>query len=62
MSWLVRHLRYSKGLAGVCGFKQDSRSEAFCTVPLQCHPKQCADKHLRPPTARNDTVAFILPS
>jgi hypothetical protein len=32
------------------------------TVPLQCHPKQCADKHLRPPTARSDTVAFILPS
>jgi hypothetical protein len=22
------------------------RHWAFCTVPLQCHPKQCADKHL----------------
>jgi hypothetical protein len=32
------------------------------TVPLQCHPKQCADRHLRPPTARSDIVAFILPS
>ena len=31
-------------------------------MPLQCHPKQCADKHLRPSTARSDTVAFILPS
>src|SRR5258705_448242 len=24
----ARHLRYSKGLVGVCGFKQDSRSHA----------------------------------
>jgi hypothetical protein len=39
-----------------------SGTRAFCTVPLQCHPKQCADKHLRPSTARGDTVAFILPS
>ena len=37
-------------------------TEALCTVPLQCHSKQCANKHLRPPTARSDTVAFILPS
>ena len=29
------------------------------TVPLQCHPKQCAAKHLRPLTVRSDTVAFI---
>src|SRR6266853_6297283 len=26
------------------------------------HPKRYADKHLRPPTARSDIVAFILPS
>jgi hypothetical protein len=32
------------------------------TVPLQCHPRQRADKRLRPPTARSDIVAFILPS
>jgi len=29
-------------------------------LPLQCHPKQCADKHLRPPAARSDIVAFFL--
>jgi hypothetical protein len=27
-AWIARHLRYSKGLVGVCGFKQDSRSHA----------------------------------
>ena len=42
-------------------FLGSSGTKLLHTVPLQCHPKQCADKHLRPPTARSDTVAFILP-
>src|SRR6266851_4922381 len=29
----ARHLRYSKGLAGVCGFKQDSRNHAASLSP-----------------------------
>jgi hypothetical protein len=31
-------------------------------VPLQCRPNQCANRHLPPPTAPSDIVAFILPS
>jgi len=43
-------------------FLGSSGTRPLHTVPLQCHPKPCADKHLRPSTARSDTVAFILPS
>src|SRR5258708_34875721 len=43
-------------------FLGSSGTRPLHTVPLQCHPKQCADKHLPTPTARSDTVAFILPS
>jgi hypothetical protein len=43
-------------------FLGSSGTRPLHTVPLQCHPKQCADKHLRLSTARSDTVAFILPS
>ena len=43
-------------------FLGSSGTRPLHTVPLQCHSKQCVNRHLRPPTARSDTVAFILPS
>lgn len=30
-----------------------SGTRSLHAVPLQCHPKQCADKHLQPPAARS---------
>src|SRR5438105_11711298 len=41
---------------------RSSGTRRLLMVPLQRHPNQCPDKHLRPPTARSDIVAFILPS
>jgi hypothetical protein len=43
-------------------FLSSSGTRPLHAVPLQCYPKQCAGKGLRPPTARSDIVAFILPS
>ena len=43
-------------------FLGSSGTRPLHAVPLQCHPNQCADKHLPPPTAPSDIVAFILPS
>lgn len=40
-------------------FLGSSGTKPLHRVPLQCHPKQCADKHLRPPTARSDIVAYL---
>src|SRR5882762_200439 len=53
--------RYAGNVDFEC-FLGSSGTRPLHAVPLQCHPKQCADKHLRPPTAQSDTVAFILPS
>jgi hypothetical protein len=41
-------------------FLGSSGTRLLHAVPLQCHPKQRADKHLRPPPARRDIVALYL--